>query len=98
MERKELLKQESYWLAKIQLDLYGQIEKYLATNNISKTAFAEQLGVSKGYVSQVLNGDFDHKLSGLVKLAMAAGKVPKVTFENLNEVIVNNANDTIKTS
>ncbi len=93
MERKELLKQESYWLAKIQLDLYGQIEKYLAVNNISKTAFAEQLGVSKGYVSQVLNGDFDHKLSRLVKLAMATGKVPKVTFENLNEVIENDANE-----
>ncbi len=54
MERKELLKQESYWLAKIQLDLYGQIEKHLVVNNLSKTAFAEKLGVSKGYVSQVL--------------------------------------------
>ncbi len=67
MERKELLKQETYWLAKIQLDLYGQIENYLAVNNISKTAFAQQLGVSKGYVSQVLNGDFDHKLSRLMR-------------------------------
>lgn len=93
MDRKDLLKHESYWLAKIQMDLYSQIEKYLKNNNLSKTAFAEKLGVSKGYVSQVLNGDFDHKLSRLVKLAMATGKVPKVTFENLNEIIENDANE-----
>ena len=92
MERKDLLRHESYWLAKIQLDLYGQIEQYLKKNNLSKTAFAKKLGVSKGYVSQVLNGDFDHKLSRLVKLAMAIGKVPKVTFENLNEIITNDTN------
>lgn len=93
MKRKDLLRHESYWLTKIQLDLYGQIEEYLAVNNISKTAFAQQIGVSKGYVSQVLNGDFDHKISRLVKLAMAIGKVPKVTFENLNEIIENDANE-----
>jgi len=93
MDRKDLLKHESYWLAKIQLDLYGQIEQYLKNNNLSKTAFAKKLGVSKGYVSQVLNGDFDHKLSRLVKLAMATGKVPKVTFENLDEIIENDANE-----
>lgn len=87
MDRNDLLKHESYWLTKIQMDLYNQIESYLKNNNLSKTAFAEKLGVSKGYVSQVLNGDFDHKLSRLVKLAMATGVVPKVTFENLNDVI-----------
>ncbi len=93
MDRKELLKNESFWLTKIQLDLYEQIVKYLKSNKISQTEFAEKLGVSKGYISQVLNGDFDHKLSRLVKLAMATGKVPKVTFENLNEIIENDANE-----
>ena len=93
MERKDLLKNEAYWLAKIQLDLYGHIEQYLKNNNLSKTAFAKKLGVSKGYVSQVLNGDFDHKLSRLVKLAMATGKVPKVTFENLDEIIENDVSE-----
>lgn len=93
MERKDLLKQESYWLAKIQMDLYDQIEQFLKENNLSKTEFAERFGVSKGYVSQILNGDFDHKLSRLVKLSMAIGKVPKVSFENLKEVIENDASD-----
>lgn len=87
MERKELLQQESYWITKIQLDLYGQIDQYMKDNKLNKTQFAEKLGVTKGYLSQVLNGDFDHKLSRLVKLAMAIGKVPVVEFKNLNEVI-----------
>ncbi len=86
MERKELLQQESYWITKIQLDLYGQIDQYMKVNNLNKTQFAEKLGVTKGYLSQVLNGDFDHKLSRLVRLAMAIGKVPMIEFKNLNEV------------
>jgi transcriptional regulator with XRE-family HTH domain len=95
MERKELLHQESYWITKIQLDLYGQIDQYMKDNDLNKTQFAEKLGVTKGYLSQVLNGDFDHKLSRLIKLAMAIGKVPMVEFKNLNEVIETDCHDFI---
>ncbi len=95
MERKELLQQESYWITKIQLDLYGQIDQYMKDNKLNKTKFAETLGVTKGYLSQVLNGDFDHKLSRLIKLAMAIGKVPVVEFKNLNEVIESDSHDFI---
>jgi len=86
MERTELLQQESYWITKIQLDLYGQIDQYMKSNNLNKTQFAEKLGVTKGYLSQVLNGDFDHKLSRLVRLAMAIGKVPMIELKDLKEV------------
>lgn len=95
MERKELLQQESYWITKIQLDLYGQIDQYMKSNKLNKTQFAEKLGVTKGYLSQVLNGDFDHKLSRLVRLAMAIGKVPMIEFKNLNDVIETDSHDFI---
>ena len=95
MERKELLQQESYWITKVQLDLYGQIDQYMKANNLNKTQFAEKLGVTKGYLSQVLNGDFDHRLSRLVRLAMAIGKVPMIEFKNLNDVIETDSHDFI---
>lgn len=74
--RKELVESKEYILAKIQTDLYEAVNSYLKTNNMTKSDFAKQLGVSKGYVSQILNGDFDHKLSKIITLSLAIGKVP----------------------
>lgn len=89
MERKDLLRNEAYWISKIQIDLYSEVEKYLKENSLTRTQFADQIGVTKGYLSQILNGDFDHKISKLVKLSMAIGKVPQIKFIELEEVIEN---------
>ncbi len=85
--RKELLSSKEYWLVKFQSALYEQVEKYLIENKISKTEFAKKLGVSKGYVSQILNGDFDHKISKLIELSLAIEKVPLLKFENVEKII-----------
>ena len=88
MTRNELMGSREYWIAKIQLDLFNQIEKYVAANQMSRTQLAEKLGVTKGYVSQILNGDFDHKISKLVDLALAVGKIPQITYVDLEEFVV----------
>jgi transcriptional regulator with XRE-family HTH domain len=77
----------AYWTQLIQISLYNHIKKYLQDNNLSQSEFAAQLGVSKGYVSQILNGDFDHKLSKLVELAIACNLVPKFEFLPMDEAI-----------
>jgi transcriptional regulator with XRE-family HTH domain len=86
--RKELLKSKEFWLVKLQAALYEQVESYLKENNVSKTDFAKQLGVSKGYVSQILNGDFDHKISKLIELSIAIGKAPVLRLEDLDKCIL----------
>lgn len=85
MKREDLLRSEAYWVSKIQIDLFTQMERFMSENRLSRTGLAEKLGVTKGYVSQVLNGNYDHKLSKLVSLAMAIGKVPRVEFVDLEE-------------
>lgn len=85
--RKELISSKEYWLTKFQNSLFEQVEKYLADNKISKTDFSKKLGVSKGYVSQILNGDFDHKISKIIELSLAIEKVPFLKFENLQKCI-----------
>jgi predicted XRE-type DNA-binding protein len=86
--RKELLKSKEFWLVKIQAALYEQVENYLKVNNISKTEFASQLGVSKGYVSQMLNGNFDHKISKLIELSIAIGKAPILRLEDMDKCVL----------
>ncbi|MEP6646588.1 MAG: helix-turn-helix transcriptional regulator [Saprospiraceae bacterium] len=71
--REELLTSEEYLVGNIQFDLYNDIKQYLERNSMTQTDFAKELNVTKGYVSQILNGDFDHKLSRLIRLYKSIG-------------------------
>ncbi|MBK7883914.1 MAG: helix-turn-helix transcriptional regulator [Chitinophagaceae bacterium] len=66
---------------------FNLIEDYRKNNNLNKTQLAEKLGVTKGYISQILNGDFDHKISKFVDLALSFDKVPIITYKDLKKCI-----------
>ena len=87
MSRKEILSSPEYWIGKSQIDLYNCAENFMATNNLSRSQLANHLGVSKGHVSQLLNGDYDHKLSKFIELALAFGYVPKIEFQPIETVL-----------
>ena len=87
MKREDILRNPGYWIAQIQTMLYNCAENYMKENNLNRSQLAKRLGVSKGYVSQLLNGDYDHKLSKLVELSLAFDVVPKVEFESIEDVI-----------
>lgn len=87
MTREELIQSKEYWLAKLQIDLFNEVEVYMKKNGLSRVQFAESLGVSKGYVSQILNGDVDHRMSKFVELALSIGLVPSITFEKVEDLM-----------
>ena len=77
---KELRSTPEYWTTRIQLDLYNHLQNYMTENGLNRTQLAQKLGVTKGYVTKILNGDFDHRLSKLVELSLAIGFIPKIDF------------------
>jgi transcriptional regulator with XRE-family HTH domain len=83
----ELAASREYWLTKIQNELYAHVEEYLEEKSWTRTQFAQHLDVSKGYVSQILNGDFDHKLSKLIDLSLAVGMVPNLRFQQIADYV-----------
>jgi len=85
MKRKELIKNKGYHITKIQNELFRQLHDFMTKNNMNRTQLAEYLGFSKGYVSQVLNGNFDFKLSKLVELSLAMGMIPEIKFTPIDE-------------
>ncbi|MBP8944807.1 MAG: helix-turn-helix transcriptional regulator [Paludibacteraceae bacterium] len=87
MKREELIQSKEYWITKIQIDLFNEVEAYMKANNLTRAQFAEKLGVSKGYVSQILNGEADHRISKLVELALSIGLVPSVSFEKIEDLL-----------
>jgi transcriptional regulator with XRE-family HTH domain len=87
MTREELIQSKEYWMAKLQIDLFNEVEAYMKKNGLNRVRFAEKLGVSKGYVSQILNGDADHRLSKFVELSLSIGLVPTISFEDTDTLI-----------
>jgi transcriptional regulator with XRE-family HTH domain len=59
----------------------------MTKHSLNRTQLAKKLGVSKGYISQILNGDFNHRLSTLVELSLAMEKVPELKFTDLRQLI-----------
>jgi transcriptional regulator with XRE-family HTH domain len=76
MNWKKLFKTDTYWIERIQSDLYEMVRSYLDANHITQEQFGKRIGVSKGRVSQILRGSADPNLSTIVRLHLAVGKVP----------------------
>ena len=85
--REELLKTGEYWFETIQNEIYRQVEVYLRENNLTQSQFAEKLGVTKGYASQILNGNYNATLKKLIELSLAIDIAPVLDFQYLNEYI-----------
>ncbi len=87
MSRERVLKSPAYWAARIQMALYECAGKFMKKRGMNKKQLAEHLGVSAGYVTQVLNGDYDHRLSKFVELSMDFGYIPKIQFVPIETVV-----------
>lgn len=87
MNRKELLQSPEYWAAGAQIELYNQARKFMESRGMNRKQLAAYLGVSNGYVSQLLNGDYDHRLSKFFELALAFGVIPRIDFVPVDEYV-----------
>jgi transcriptional regulator with XRE-family HTH domain len=84
---EELLQTPEYWFETFQNEIFRLVDAYLKENKLTQTQFAEQLGVSKGYVSQIMKGEFNYTLKKLIELSLAVGKTPVLEFKPLAETI-----------
>ena len=87
MTRSELLSTPAYWIAKIQAELYFSAEKFMKEKNMNRTQLAEYLGVSKGYVTQLLNGDYNFSIEKFTELSLKLGYVPEFDMAKLESKI-----------
>ena len=91
MTREKLLKSPAYWFEYEQNELFRQVTEYMDKENINQTELAAKLNVSKGYVSQILNGNFNYTLKKLIELCLAIGLVPEIKFTKVEDVIKKDA-------
>ena len=74
-----------YWTTLIQMSLYDHINQYLKKMGMSCKEFADKLKVSQTCVTQIMNGDFDDKLSKLVEIALACNLIPEIKFKPMSD-------------
>ena len=84
---KELLKTEEYWAEQIQNQIFRVVKSYMEVHNLNQSQLAEKLNVSKGYVSQILNGNANFSIKKLVELALNLDLAPQLSFSNLEAYI-----------
>lgn len=85
VNKEDLLKYPNYLLTTYQLDIYKQLMEYKKERGLTQKQIAKELGVTTGYVSQILNGDFNFTLKKLIELGLYVGKVPHIEWVNVNE-------------
>jgi transcriptional regulator with XRE-family HTH domain len=85
--KRELVKTKGYILANIQNDLYGEVSSYMETKELNQSELAKELKVSKSYISQILNGNFNYTISKLIDLSLAIGKIPFISYKEIDEAV-----------
>jgi len=90
-----LLDIEEDWSATLEqqlLDIRENIAQQMEKKSISRAALATMLGSSRAYVSQLLNGNENIRLSTLFKVAFALDLRPLIHFTNIDDEIVQKLN------
>jgi transcriptional regulator with XRE-family HTH domain len=95
MKREKLIRSKNYIISQLQLNLLNLIGNYKNTNKLKDYQLAEKLNVSKGYISQVLNATYDHKISKVVDLSLACNAVPIIHFVDMEEYVKNDREDKV---
>lgn len=87
LEKKKLLETTEYWFDELQNELYRQVSNYMESKNLNQVKLAQELGVSKGYISQVLNGNCNFSLKKIVELSLSIGKAPIINYVDLSNSV-----------
>ena len=91
----ELIETQEYWMEEIQNEIFRQVYNHMREEKINQTELANRFNVSKGYISQILNGNFNFSLRKLIELSLKMKVVPNINFEPIDEY--SNRKDTVNT-
>ena len=70
-------------MVKMQSDLIHEMETFMEANGMNRSQLADYLGYSRGYITQLMSGSVDSKISKIVELSLAIGLKPELTFSPL---------------
>ena len=85
MTHQELIQSPEYWITRIQYEFFSKVTLYLEEHQMSRSDLASQRGVSKSYITQILNGNASMSLEKMIEISLAIGYYPKVILAPIDK-------------
>lgn len=87
LDRKELVKTTEFWVETLQNQIYREVISFMEKNDLTRSQLAQELGVSKGYITQILNGECNFSLKKLVELSLKMKAAPIISYVEIDDYI-----------
>jgi transcriptional regulator with XRE-family HTH domain len=87
MPREKILSSPAYWFEKTQNELFRQFHYYMEKEKINQTQLGERLGITKGRVSQILQGQSNFTMKTLIELVLSIGIIPKINYTPIEDEV-----------
>jgi hypothetical protein len=87
MTRKELVLCREYVLAEMQVKLHNLFEGYLDGIGLKRRDLAGNLNITDRQVNEIMDLDYDQKMSKMIELALSIKKVPIVFFVDAKDFV-----------
>jgi transcriptional regulator with XRE-family HTH domain len=71
----------------VQNEIFRQVYFYMNKESLNQTQLAKRLNVSKGYISQILNGNFNFSLKKLIELSLKLNVAPIINYESIDQYL-----------
>lgn len=85
MTRKELLKNSTYWLTQMQIDIFREIKTYQAINNMNDEELSEFLDISTYKLRQITSGDCNLDMNELCEIMVKIDIAPKLNLMKIDD-------------
>lgn len=78
--KEELLEFPEYWMETFQQEIYRELLDYMEREGLNQKELAKRWNVSKGYISQILNGRSNFSAKKFIELALKLDRYPSIKF------------------
>ncbi len=85
--KSELFQTEEYWLENFQNELFRKVHEYMNKEGLNQSQLAAKLGYSKGYISQILNGETNFTFKKLIEVCLKIGIAPDLQLKPIDQYI-----------
>ena len=93
--KERLVRGEGYWMETIQQAIHEALLAYMEEHDLNQTELAAKLGFTRGYVSQLMNGNFNLSQRKIVQLLLKLDRVPDLRIRSVDSYLASlRANET----
>jgi predicted XRE-type DNA-binding protein len=89
--KERLVRGEGYWMETIQQAIHEALLAYMAKHDLNQTELGKKLGFTRGYVSQLMNGNFNLSQKKIIQLLLKMDMVPDLRIRTVDDYLASEA-------